>query len=60
MVDVLKFPTVSAGYMVPLMRFGGIKMKFGRTFQKFSPAFTNAFVVFLLSFLFVGLKQSWP
>ena len=56
MVDMLKFPTVSAGDMVTLMRFGGIKMKFGGTFQTFSPAFTNAFVVFLLSFLFVGFK----
>ena len=56
MVDMLKFPTVSAGDMVTLMRFGGIKMQFGGTFQTFSPAFTNAFVVFLLSFLFVGFK----
>ena len=56
MVDMLKFPTVSAGDMVTLMRFGGIKMKFGGTLQTFSPAFTNAFVVFLLSFLFVGFK----
>ena len=56
MVDMLKFPTVSAGDMVTVMRFGGIKMKFGGTFQTFSPAFTNAFLVFLLSFLFVGFK----
>ena len=56
MVDMLKFPTVSAGDMVTLMQFGGIKMKFGGTFQTFSPDFTNAFVVFLLSFLFVGFK----
>ena len=56
MVDMLKFPTVSAGDMVTLMQFGEIKMKFSGTFQTFSPAFTNAFVVFLLSFLFVGFK----
>ena len=56
MVDMLKFPPVSAGDMVTLTPFGGIKMKFGGTFQTFSPAFTNAFVVFLLSFLFVGFK----
>ena len=56
MVDMLKFPTVSAGDVVTLMWFGGIKMKFGGTFRTFSPAFTNAFVVFLLSFLFVGFK----
>ena len=56
MIDMLKFPTVSAGDMVTLMQFGGIKMKFGGTFQTFSPDFTKAFVVFLLSFLFVGFK----
>ena len=56
MIDMLKFPTVNSGDMVTLMQFGGIKMKFGGTFQTFSPDFTKAFVVFLLSFLFVGFK----
>ena len=54
MVDMLKFPTVSAGDMVTLMQFGGIKMKFGGTFQTFSPDFTNAFVVFFPFFLWAS------
>ena len=46
--------------MVTLMRFFGVDTIFGRTLQTFSPSFTKARVVFLVSFHFMGLKTILP